>query len=188
MAQGNANLWTNVTASIAVQQGGKWYAMTGSPFLTASATPAITIATGGNVGAAYTPIGPITYSPSASLWQTVTFTNTAGVLVGGTPSQNLGGPITAAGFLFQHYGSGGSLDFNSYTIQATGSGSLIGGINVNPMSTNGTVTLTWVGNPSVRVQSSTDLKTWTGVPNTAGQHSLTVPATGTHVFYSLVSP
>jgi hypothetical protein len=177
MEAGNAQ-YTNASASFAVEQGGQWYAMatpvepTNSPTLSTST---------------YTPLGPQTYSPLASQWETLTLVGTAGVIVGGPPPQNLSGPITAAGLLFQHFGtSGADLNYNSFAIQATGSGSLIGGLNIGPI-VNGAVTLSWVGNPAVNVQSSTDLIHWQDVAGTLGEHMLTVSVTANQgVFYRLV--
>jgi hypothetical protein len=178
MEAGNA-AYTNASASFAVEEGGQWYAMatpvqpTNSPTLSTSA---------------YTALGPQIYSPLASQWKTLTFVGTAGVIVGGAPAQNLSGPITAAGLLFQHFGtSGADLNYDSFTIQAVGSGNLVGGIEIGPL-VNRSVTLTWVGNPGVSVESSTDLIHWVSIPGTFGNHTLTVSATGTHVFYRLAGP
>jgi hypothetical protein len=178
MEAGNTE-YTNASASFAVEQGGQWYVM---------ATPVQPTNTPDLSTSAYSTLGPETYSPAASQWKTVTFVSTNSVIVGGTPAQNLSGPITAAGLLFQHYGtSGADLNYDSFTIQATGAGSLIGGIEIGPM-VNGSVTLSWVGNPAVFVQSSTDLIHWTTVPNTQGNHMVTVTGAGSHVFYRLAGP
>jgi hypothetical protein len=182
MEAGNS-AYTNASASFAVEQGGQWYAMA-TPVEPATYSPATPLST-----TAFTTLpasGPQIYSPLASQWKTLTLVGTAGVIVGGTPAQNLSGPITAAGLLFQHFGaSGASLNYNSFTIQATGTGSLIGGINIGPI-VNGSVTLNWIGNAAVNVQSSTDLIHWQDVPGTLGGHTLAVSVNGNqHVFYRL---
>ena len=187
LAQGDG-AWTNVNVAFAVKQGGQWYAYTGTPLLTASSTPAVALLAPASIAGNYTPFTQ-TYTNTASLWQTLTFTNTAGVLLGGTPAQNLRGSITAAGLFFQYFGAGGSVNLNSFNIQATGAGNLIGGVNIGAATTNGTVTLTWIGNAAVNLQSASALAattTWTDVPNTLGQHSLTVNAGGVQKYYRLV--
>ncbi|MGA2173915.1 MAG: hypothetical protein ABSH38_02920 [Verrucomicrobiota bacterium] len=184
MEAGNA-AYTNASASFAVQQGGQWYAMA-TPVEPATSSPATPLST-----TAYTTLpasGPQLYSPLASQWKTLTLVGTAGVIVGGPPAQNLSGPITAAGLLFQHFGtSGADLNYNSFTIQATGPGSLIGGLNIGPL-VNGSVTLTWVGNAAVNLQSATSLSpsNWQDVPNTLGQHSLTVSVAGSQKYFRLI--
>ena len=176
MEAGNAE-YTNASASFAVEQGGQWYAMATPVEPTNPATALSTTA--------YAILAPQTYSPLAAQWKTLTLIGTAGVIVGGPPAQNLSGPITAAGLLFQHFGtSGGDINYDSFTIQAPGS---TGGLDIGPL-VNGSVTLTWIGNPAVFLQSSTDLIHWAAVPNTAGAHMLTVSVTGTHVFYRLAGP
>jgi hypothetical protein len=174
MEAGNAQ-YTNVSASFAVEQGGQWYAMA-TPVEPTNPPTALSTS-------AYATLASQTYSPAASQWKTLTLVGTAGVIVGGTPAQNLSGPITAAGLLFQHFGtSGGDINYNSFVIQATG---FIGGLNIGSL-VNGSVTLTWVGNPAVSLQSSTDLIHWAAVPNTTGDHMLTVSATGTNEFFRVV--
>jgi hypothetical protein len=185
MAQGDG-AWTNVTASFAVQQGGQWYAMA-TPLITASFTPAIALLAPGSIAANYTLLGPQTYSPAASQWKSLTFVGAQGVVLGGTPAQNLSGPITAAGLLFQYFGAGGSINFNSFNIQATGAGNLVGSLNIGPLI-NGTVTLTWIGNPAVNLQSASSLtSTFADISSTLGQHSYTVNVSGVQQqYYRLV--
>jgi hypothetical protein len=169
--------YTNVSASFAVEQGGQWYAMATPVEPVNPASPLSTTA--------YTALGPQTYSPAAAQWVTLTFVGATGLTVGGPPAQNLSGPITAAGLLFQHGNAGGDLNYNFYQIQATTGA--IGGLNIGPVVSN-TVSVTWVGNPAVFLQSSTDLIHWTTVPNTQGNHMLTVTATGTNEFYRVAGP
>jgi len=181
MEAGNAS-YTNVSASFAVQQGGQWYAMA-TPIEPASSSASLSTS-------AFTGLGPQTYSPLASQWKTVTLVGTAGVVVGGAPAHNLSGPITAAGLLFQHFGtSGGDLNYNLFNIQAVGSGSLIGGVNIGAAS-NGVATVTWIGNAAVQLQSATTLtgpNNWHNVNGTVGQHSYRVSTTSpTTTFYRLV--
>jgi hypothetical protein len=180
-AQGNGN-YVNVSASIAVRIGGQWY-VNATPIVPTNGVVPLTTT--------YTVIGPQTYDPTAANWQVVTLAGTSGVIVGGPAPQNLKGPITAAGLLFRHYGtSGGDINYNSFTIQATGTSgaNLIGGPNIGPV-VNGQVTLTWVGNPAVKLQSTPSLSptSWGDVPNTLGNHTITVNATGTH-YYRLTGP
>jgi len=84
------------------------------------------------------------------------------------------------------------MNWNSFAIQAFGvSGdNLIGGLNIGPVQ-NGTVTLTWVGNPAVKLVSTASLTptvVWTDVPNTLGYHSKTLNATSDAQFFRLVGP
>jgi hypothetical protein len=181
-ASGNA-AYINASASIAVRIEGQWY-VNATPIVPTNGVVPLT--------AAYATIGPQIYDPAASNWQVVTLAGTAGVIVGGPAPQNLSGPITAAGLLFRHYGTaGGSINYNGFTIQATGStgANLIGGVNISPVL-SGAATLTWVGNPSVKLRSTGSLSppvTWTDVPNTLGAHSITVTANGQR-YYRLTGP
>jgi hypothetical protein len=183
MIAGNTDS-TNVSASFAIEEGGQWYAMA-TPVQPANpATPLPPEPTGAYGPSAYVPEGPQTYSPVASQWVTLTFVGTAGVIVGGAPAQNLRGPITAAGLLFQHGTAGGDINYDFYQIQALGA---VGGLNIGPV-VNGSATITWIGNPAVFLQSSTDLVHWTAVPTTQGNHMLTVSAKATAVFYRVAGP
>ena len=133
-----------------------------------------------------------TFDPAAVNWKNVTLGNgNVSVTIGGTPSGPLNGTIDAAGLLFQFYGGGGTINFNGFAIQANGvSGdNLIGGINVSAVS-NGSATLSWVGNPQVHLQTTPQLKptAWTDVPNTVGAHSLIISTTGAKQFFRLVGP
>ena len=190
LANGNA-AYTNISVSFAVQQGGQWYAMATAVWQRYNVTPPTTPLT-----ATYVTQPAQTYSPTASLWNTLTFVsngvvgaNGPGLLVGGAPAKNLSGSITAAGLLFQHFTTaGGSINFNLLNIQATGAGNLIGGVNIGPVvNGNGTVTLTWIGNAAVNLQTAgSATSTFTDVPNTLGQHSFTVTPAGLQQYYRLV--
>jgi hypothetical protein len=66
----------------------------------------------------------------------------------------------------------------------------LGGINTGPLS-DGNLNLSWVGNPAVKLQSSTNLDTnsgWQDVPGSYGLYSLPVPTTGPQKFFRLSSP
>ncbi len=180
---GNVN-YTNVSASFAVQQGGQWYAMATPVEPTNPAVPLPSEPAGAYGPSAYLPMGPQTYNPLASQWVTLTFVGSAGVIVGGPPAQNLSGPITAAGLLFQHFNNaGGDINYDYYNIQTTGV--FVGRLNVSPV-VNGSVILSWVGSPTISLQSSPDLVHWTTVANSAGANSVTVSVKAGNVFYRLV--
>jgi hypothetical protein len=180
-ASGNA-AYTSASASFAVQSGGAWYV---------NATPVIPTNGVVPLTGTYT-VYSQTFSPAASQWNVVTFAGAQGVIVGGQALQNLSGPITAAGLLFRHYGTaGGSINYNSFAIQANGvsGNNLIGGVNIGPV-VNGAATLTWIGNPAVKLQSTTNLfpPNWQDVPNTLGFHSKTVNVAGPQQYFRLTGP
>jgi hypothetical protein len=150
-ASGNGN-YTNVTASFAVRIGGNWYVY---------GTPVIPYNSVGLLTGAY---GLFTQNPSfaAGAWNNVTLAGTSGVILGAPTTKPLTGTITAAGILFTHTfvvtvppNFGGSMNWDSFAIQAIGNSgdNIIGGINITPNG-NGTVTLTWVGNSQVKLQST----------------------------------
>jgi hypothetical protein len=184
-ASGNAQ-YIYVSASFAVQSGGVWYV---------NANPVIP--TNSALTGTYT-VYSQPFSPVKTNWNVVTLVDTQGVIVGGQAPQDLSGPITAAGLLFRHYFTvtvppnfGGSINWNSFAIQATGvSGdNLIGGLNISPV-VNGAVTLTWIGNPAVRLRSASSLTSpiWTDVPNTLGFHSKTLNVTGASQYFRIFGP
>ncbi len=82
-------------------------------------------------------------------------------------------------------GAGGNFNFDNFII--TGSG--VGGINVGPLA-GGNINLSWVGNPAVKLQSTTSLSppNWLDVPNTYGLYSLPASVTGPQKFFRLKSP
>jgi hypothetical protein len=185
-ASGNAN-YTNVTASFAVRIGGNWYV---------NATPVIPYNAVTLTGT-YTPFSQ-TVSFAAGQWLNVTLAGTSGVIVGAPTAQPLTGTITAAGILFQHTfvvtvpaNFGGSMNWNSFAIQALGvtGDNLIGGLNISP-GLNGTDVLSWIGNPQVNLQSTTNLAApnWQDVANTLGNHALTVTPSGSQKYYRLTGP
>ena len=165
---------SNVTAYVAVQiNGTSWY-VAANPLPVPTAVDSATYAT-------YT----LAFNPAAANWKNLTVTGSGG-LIGSTAGSNLGGVMTGAGLVFVTVNTGGNFNFDNFQITGTG----IGGINIGPL-TGGNVTLSWVGNPAVNLQSSTNLSSsiyWQDVPNTLGLYSLPVPATGPQKFFRLVKP
>jgi hypothetical protein len=150
---------SNVTAYLAVQiNGGNWY-------VAANALPVPTDADSGTYSMYNTP-----FNPTAANWRNLTVTGSGG-LIGGTAASDLTGVMTGAGLVFVTVGSGGTFNFDNF--QITGSG--LGAINVGLLTGN-TLNLSWVGNPLVNVQSTTNLAApnWLDVPNTLGLYSLPV--------------
>jgi hypothetical protein len=163
---------TNVTAAIALQMnGGQWYvSSTNLPVDTSFES---------SLFATYTQ----TFTPNAANWKYLTLVAGSGATIGSTASADLAGTITGVGLVFSHVGSGGTFDFDNF--QITGAG--IGGITVGSVAGN-QLTLSWVGNPAVRLQSATNLNppvSWSDVPNTAGAYSDTVSTTGPGQFFRL---
>ncbi|HTV62422.1 MAG TPA: immunoglobulin domain-containing protein, partial [Verrucomicrobiae bacterium] len=159
---------TNVTAYIAVQlNNSSWYA---------SSTP-LPVATGSSTFSSYT----MAFNPAAANWNNLTVTSSGG-LIGSAASSQLKGVMTGAGLVFVTVGSGGTFNFNDFVITGTG----VGGIVLGPSSVRG-LDLTWVGNPAVELQSSTNLdgNNWQDMTNTYGLYSLTVPPTGPQKYFRL---
>ena len=166
---------SNVTAYVAVQLaqagGNNWY-IAANPLPVPTSADSPTYAT-------YT----MAFNPVAANWKTLSVT-AAGGIVGSTPASNLNGVMIGAGVAFVTVGTGGTFDFDNFQITGTG----LGGITVGPL-TGGSLNLTWVGNPAVNLQSSTNLGSslfWQDVPNTSGLYSLLVTATGPQKFFRLV--
>jgi hypothetical protein len=162
----------NVTAFLAVQlNGANWY-------VAASALPVPKVDS--STYATYT----IAFNPAAANWKNLTVTPGTGGTIGSTAASNLKGVMTGAGLVFVTVGAGGTLNFDNFLITGTG----VGGINVGPL-TGGNVNLTWVGNPAVRLQSTTNLlSNWQDVPNTLGLYSQPVSVTGPQKFFRLKTP
>jgi hypothetical protein len=163
----------NVTAAIAVQMnGGQWYvSSTNLPVDTSIETTAFS---------PYTQ----TFTPNAAGWKNLTLVAGSGATIGGTASANLSGTIAGAGLVFTHTGSGGTFNFDNFQIAGTG----IGGITVGAVSGN-MISLSWIGNPAVHLQSATDLNppvSWSDVPNTAGASTATVTHTAPRMFFRLI--
>jgi len=163
---------SNVTAYLAVQlNNANWY-VAASPLPVPTTVDSATFTT-----------YAIAFNPAAANWKNLTVTSSGG-LVGATASSNLTGVMTGAGLVFVTVGTGGTFNFDNFLITGTG----LGGINVGPL-TGGNLNLSWVGNPAVNLQSSTNLSSsifWQDVPNTLGLYSLPVPATGPQKFFRLV--
>ncbi|MFZ0826332.1 MAG: hypothetical protein WAO02_02820 [Verrucomicrobiia bacterium] len=163
---------SNVTAFVAVQiNGTSWY-------VAANPLPVSNIPDSGTFST-YT----MAFNPAAANWKNLTVTGSGG-LVGSTAGGNLNGVMTGAGLVFVTVGTGGTFNFDNFLITGTG----LGGINVGPL-TGGNLDLSWVGNPVVNLQSSTNLSSslfWQDVPNTLGLYSLPVPVTGPQKFFRLV--
>jgi len=161
---------SNVTAYLAVQlKGTNWYvAANPLPVPTASDSP--TFATYSTA-----------FDAAAANWRNLTISS-SGALIGSPATGNLGGVMTGAGLVFLTVGTGGTFNFDNFIIAGAG----VGGINVGALS-GGNLNLSWVGNPAVNLQSTTNLSSpnWTDVPNTSGLYSLPVSATGPQKFFRL---
>jgi hypothetical protein len=162
---------SNVTAYVAVQlNGGNWY-IAASPLAVPTASDSGTYGT-------YS----MAFNAAAANWKNLTVTSSGG-LVGSTAAAKLGGVMTGAGLVFVTTGTGGNFNFDNFQITGTG----LGGVNATSLS-GGLLTLTWVGNPVVNLQSTTNLApaNWQDVPNTLGLYSLPAPTTGPQKFFRLV--
>lgn len=170
----NSATASNVTAYLAVQLNGtNWYVAT-SALLGPNAAS-------NSVYSTYT----TAFNPAAANWKNLTVTSSGG-LIGSPADSNLNGVMTGAGLVFVTTGSGGTFNFANFVITGTG----IGGINVGPL-TSGNINLSWVGNPAVELQSSTNLSdslNWQDVPNTYGLYSLPVSVAGPQKFFRLKTP
>jgi hypothetical protein len=162
---------SNVTAFVAVQLNGtNWY-VAASPLAVPTSVDSATYAT-----------YPMAFNPAAANWKNITVTSSGG-LVGSTAASKLSGVMTGAGLVFVTVGTGGNFNFDNFQITGTG----LGGINVGPL-TGGNINLSWVGNPAVNLQSTTNLSpaNWQDVADTLGLYSLPVSGTGPHKFFRLV--
>ena len=165
---------TNVTAYVAVQlNNANWY-VSASPLPVPASPDNPTFAT-------YT----MAFSSAAANWKNLTVSSSGG-LIGPAATGDLKGVMTGAGLVFVTTGTGGTFDFANFVITGTG----VGGVNAGTLS-GGSLNLSWVGNPAVKLQSSTNLSnrsSWQDVPNTYGLYSLPVPATGPQKFFRLTTP
>jgi hypothetical protein len=163
----------NVTAYVAVQiNGNKWYV---------SANP-LPVPVGDTT--AYSTYSTA-FSANAANWKNLTINATTGT-IGAPASSDLQGTMTGFGLVFVTTGAGGNFNFDNISITATG----VGGITIGSAA-NGTLNLSWVGNPAVHLQSTTNLASstsWQDVPNSAGLYSLPVSTTGPQKFFRLVTP
>ncbi len=162
---------SNVTAFLAVQLNGvNWYVGANAlPVPTASDTSTFSTYT-------------TAFNPAAVNWKNITISG-SGALIGSTATSKLEGAMTGAGLVFVYLGSGGNFNFDNFVITGTG----LGEINMGPLSGEN-VTLSWVGNPAVNLQSTTNMSApiWLDVPNTLGLYSLPVPVTQPRKFFRLI--
>jgi hypothetical protein len=168
----NSATASNVTAYLAVQlNGGPWY-------VAATALPVPNTTQSATFSTYTTP-----FDPTAALWKNLTVGGTSGT-IGSTAAGNLSGMMTGAGLVFVTVNSGGTFNFDNFQLNGSG----LGAINVGKPS-NGLLNLSWVGNPVVNLQTSTNLLStnfWQDVPNTLGLYSLPVPVTDQQRFFRLV--
>ena len=124
------------------------------------------------------------FNPAAANWNNLTV-STSGGIIGSPAAGDLKGVMTGAGVVFVYVGTGGNFNFGNFVITGTG----VGGINVGSLA-SGSIPLTWVGNPAVKLQSTTSLSVpnWLDVPNTYGLYSLPVSVTGPQQFFRLKTP
>ena len=165
---------SNVTAYVAVQlNGANWYVAAG-PLPVPTTVDSATYAT-------YT----MAFNPAAANWNNLTVTSSGG-LIGSPATGNLSGVMTGAGLVFVTVRTGGTFNFDNFQIADIG---VVGGINVGPL-TGGNINLSWVGNPAVKLQSTTSLSApnWQDMPNTYGLYSLPVTVTGPQQFLRLKTP
>jgi arabinogalactan endo-1,4-beta-galactosidase len=164
----------NVTARFAVQiNGGNWFV---------SASPLPVPASTGSF-ATYSSV----FNPEASQWDSLTVSGNGSAMhatIGALSSSNLVGYITGAGLVFVHTGSGGTFNFDNFTIFASSTGTL----SVGSVS-NGEVTLSWPPALNVCLQSDTNVYdgTWQNDFNAAGLSAATVPVDSAGRFYRLAA-
>ncbi|MGH7981267.1 MAG: glycosyl hydrolase 53 family protein, partial [Limisphaerales bacterium] len=164
----------NVTARFAVQiNGGNW-------FVSANALP-VPSSTGSF--ATYS----VAFNAEASLWDSLTVSGNGTAnraIIGAPSSSNLDGNITGAGLVFVHTGSGGTFNFDNFTIRASGTGAL----SVGSVS-NGAVMLSWPGALNVCLQSATNFMdgTWQNDFAASGRASVRAPVNSASTFYRLAA-
>jgi Immunoglobulin I-set domain len=166
---------SNVTAYLAVQLNGtNWYvAAKPLPVPTSADSPTFSTYTAA-------------FDPAAANWKNLTVTSSGGI-IGSSAASNLRGVMTGAGLAFVTAGSGGTFNFGNFQITDLG---VVGGVNAGPL-TGGRINLSWVGNPAVKLQSSTNLSSslyWQDVPDTYGLYSMPVSAAGPQKFFRLKTP
>jgi hypothetical protein len=169
----NSATASNVTAYLAVQLNGtNWY-------IGAGALLGPNVASNSVYSTYTTP-----FNPAAANWNNLTVTGSGGI-IGSPATRNLSGVMTGAGLVFVTVGTGGTFNFENFVITGTG----VGGITAGPL-VGGSLNLSWVGNPAVKLQSSTNLTSnvWQDVPGTYGLYSLPVSVTGPQKFFRLTSP
>jgi hypothetical protein len=163
----------NVTAYLAVQlntpAGSNWYVATNP------------LPVPGSASSIFTTYGTA-FNPAASKWKNLTVTPSGGI-IGSAAGANLTGSIIGAGMVFVTTGSGGSLNIDNFTITGTG----LGGINMGAL-TGTSLPLSWVGNPAVNLESTTNLSpsNWQDVPNTLGLYATNVSVNTPQKYFRLV--
>jgi len=161
---------SNVTAYLAVQLNNTNWFVAASPLPVPTSSDSSTFATYAT-----------TLNLAAANWKNLTVT-TSGGLVGSTAGSNLKGIMTGAGLVFVTVSTGGTFNFQNFAITGNGPG----GINVGALS-NGNLNLSWVGNPAVELQSTTNLTSniWKDLPATYGLYSYPAPTAGRQTFFRL---
>ena len=165
---------SNVTAFLAVQLNGTNWFVANSPLPVPTSVDSPTYATYSTA-----------FNPATANWNNLTVTS-AGGLVGARATTSLKGVMTGAGLVFVTIGGGGTFDFSNFVITGTG----VGGITIGAVA-GGNLNLSWVGNPAVKLQSSTNLTSslyWQDVPGTYGLYSLPMPTTAPQKFFRLTTP
>lgn len=156
----------NVTARFAVQMNNSSWYVAANP-LPVPATPG-PFSTFSNV-----------FNPAASQWDLLSVSD-SGASIGGGASSNLAGSITGAGLVFMHTGSGGTLNFDNFVVEAAGAGDL--GVNA---ASNGIVKLSWPAAVNVRLQTASTINgTWNNLPD-SGTNAAATTSTGASAFFRL---
>jgi len=164
----------NVTARFAIQMNGAtWFVSANILPVPSSPGPFATYSSA--------------FNPAAASWDSLSVSgNGSGThaTIGGGISTNLGGMITGAGLVFVHTGSGGTFNFDNFTLTATNLGNLV----INSIS-NGTVAISWPGALNICVQSTTNVNgsPWNNNSLTAGQSLATEPLNASATFYRLTA-
>lgn len=164
----------NVTARFAVQMdGGNWFVAANALPVPATTGPFETYS---NV-----------FNPASSHWDSLSVSGNGtgtGATIGGAISTNLIGKITGAGVVFVHTGSGGTFNFDNFTVSATN----IENLTINSVS-NGMLAISWPGALNVCLQSTTNLygAAWNNNFLTDGQNSTTMPISSSGDFYRLTA-
>jgi arabinogalactan endo-1,4-beta-galactosidase len=123
------------------------------------------------------------FNPTASAWKTLTVSGNGsgtGAVVGSLASGNLVSNIIGAGLVVSYAGTGGTLNFDNFTIKSTNIGTF-----TEESVSNGIVTITWPGAQNVCLQSSTNLANWTDIPQSQGQSVAMVQNNSNPQFFRL---
>jgi Immunoglobulin I-set domain len=169
-----ANVTTYLAVQINTAGGSNWYVATNP--LPVPTSPSSIFATYSTA-----------FNPAASKWKNLTVTGSGGI-IGSAAGANLTGSMIGAGLVFVTTGSGGSVNIDNFTITGPG----LGGINLGAL-TGSSLPLSWVGNPAVNLQSTTNLNpsgpsVWQNVPNTLGLYATNVSVNTPQKYFRLVAP